>query len=97
MFFNPFDLFQARFIASFGCNGFQHSSFAGFIKTEININPKSMQIAVISKNSQDDIIQQIKMFCLKFHKIHLNRLPETIIVDIHHLVLIDLVYNILIE
>lgn len=61
------------------------------------INPKSIRIAIISNNFQDDIIQLIKMFYLKFHKIYLNRLLETIVLNIHASILVDFVYNILIE
>ena len=56
-----------------------------------------MRIAIIFENSQGGIIQPIKMLCLKFHEIYLNKLPETIILNIHRLVFIDLVYDILVE
>lgn len=97
IFFNSFDLFQGLFIISLGCDGFQHGSITGFIKAEVKINPKSIQIAVISENSQSGVIQSIKMICLKSHEIYLNRLPEIIIFDIHCLVLIYIVCNIFIE
>lgn len=96
-FFNPFDLFQGPFIVPLGCDGFQYGGVAGFIEAEVKVNLKSMRIAVISENSQGGVIQLIEMFCLKFHEIHLNRLPETIVLDIHRSVLIDLVYDILVE
>lgn len=97
IFFNSFDLFQAPFITSIGYNGFQHCGIIDFIKIEIKVNLQSMRIVVISKNFPSDVIQLIEIFCLKFYKIYLNKLSETIVLDIHCLVSINLVYNILVK
>lgn len=56
-----------------------------------------MHIAIISENSQGGIIQSIQVFYLKFHKIYLNRLSQTIVLDIHYFVLIEFIYNIFVE
>lgn len=97
MFFYLLDLFKGSLMILVGCDGFHCSSIISFIEVEITFNLKSMHIAIISKNSQDDVIQLIKIFCFEFHKIYLNRLSDIIVLDIYYLVLFDLVYNILIK
>ena len=96
-FFHPFDLFKGPLVILVGCNNVQHGSVEDFIEVEVKLNPKSMRIAVISESCQDGVIQLIIIFCLKFHEIYLNRLPKTIILNIHCLVLMNLVYDILVE
>lgn len=96
-FLYPFDLLKGPFIIPLSCDDFQHSGVAGFIEIEIKVNQKSMQIVVISENSEGGVIQLIKMFCFKFHEILLNRFSETMVFNIHCSVLIDFVYDILVE
>lgn len=93
----PFDLFKCLLIILFNCNSTQYANIVGFIKTKIKINSKSMQIVLISENSQGIVILLIIIFYFKFYKIHLNKLLKTIVLNIYRLVLIDLLYNILIE
>lgn len=56
-----------------------------------------MRIAVIFENFEGGIIQLIEIFCLKFHKIYMNKPLDIIVLDIHHSVLIDLAYDIRVE
>lgn len=96
-FLYPFDLLKGPFIILLSCDGFQYGGIVSFFEVKVKINLKSMRIAVISKNSQSSVIQPIKMLCLKFHQIYLNKLLETIVLDIFRSVLIDLIYNILVK
>lgn len=61
------------------------------------INSKFIKIAVFFDNSQNSVIQLIKIFYFKFHATYLNRSPETIVFNIHYSILVDLVYDILIK
>lgn len=62
IFFHLFNLFQASFIIPLSYNGIQQSSIIHFIKDEIKVNLKSMQITVIFENFYSNIIQLIKTF-----------------------------------
>lgn len=55
-FFKPLDLFKNLFIVLLGYNNFEHGSIAGFIEFKVKVNPKFMQIVVLSENSPDSVI-----------------------------------------
>lgn len=56
-----------------------------------------MYIAVIFDNSLGYVVELIKMFYLKFYKIHLNKVPDMLIFEIFYCMLIKLVYNIIVD
>lgn len=97
VFLYPINLFEGLFIIPVSCNGFYYDGATSCIEVEIKFKPKFMHIAIIFENFQGGIIQLMKMFCLKFHKVHLNRLRETIVLNFYCSVLIELVYNIFIK
>lgn len=47
-----------------------------------------MQIAIISENFQDNIVQLIEIFSFKFSKQNFNKLLETVVFNIHCFILV---------
>lgn len=72
-------------------------NITGSIGVDMKVNLKFIQIAIISENSPGDINKLIKVFRSEFHKVHLNKLPKTVVLNIHYLVFINFVYDIFIE
>lgn len=56
-----------------------------------------MQIAIVFYKFLNGAIQLIKMFCLKFLKINLNKVLKIIFFGIYNYIFIKLIYNVLIE
>lgn len=69
MYFYLINLFESLFIILNNNYGIYYGIIVSFIKDEIKFNLKSIQTTVIFKNSQDSIIELIKIFYLKFYKI----------------------------
>ena len=88
-FFNPFNLFQAPFIALLNCYSFWDYDSTSLVGAKIIINLKSMWITVVLYNFPDVIVKLIKMFSFKFGKIYLNRDPETPVLKIASCILIE--------
>ena len=55
-FFYMTDLFKGLFVILFILNGFQYESYTSFAEAKVMINPESMHIAVIFKNSPGEVI-----------------------------------------
>lgn len=61
------------------------------------INPESMRITIISGHFPGGAVNFSKIFCLKLLEIHLNTIPETVVLVVHGCILIEPVCNKLVD
>ena len=64
---------------------------------KVIVNPVSMRIAVISHKVPSGALKLVKMFCLKLLEVNLNIILETIIFGVCSCVLIEPIYDVLVE